>query len=120
MEILQLRWSRRCPLVNTPHVNSQRHLLSLPCTAQLSTNCSLGTPELDCRFSTELFFITTLHGLHINTVSNNTPIVVGVFTDPLLRNGLQNPVILLLRELPSNGRYLQSPRLATGLFATVL
>jgi hypothetical protein len=28
---------------------------------QLLTNCSLGTPELNCRFSSELFFITTLH-----------------------------------------------------------
>jgi hypothetical protein len=47
VEILQPPWSRRCPLVNTRHLNSQRHLLSLPCRAQLSINCSLGTPELD-------------------------------------------------------------------------
>jgi hypothetical protein len=52
-EILQLPWSRRCPLVNTPHLNSQ---------FQLSTNCSFGTPELDWTFSTELFFTTTLYG----------------------------------------------------------
>jgi hypothetical protein len=35
-------------------------LLSLLCRAQL--NCPLGTPELDCRFSTELSIMTTLHG----------------------------------------------------------
>jgi hypothetical protein len=56
-----------------------------------------------------------------NTVSNDTHIV-GVFTDPLLRNGLHNPVLLLcarmLRALPSNGRCLQSQLLATGLYAT--
>jgi hypothetical protein len=52
-EILQPPWSRRCLLANTPHLNSQ---------LQLSTTCSLGTLELYCRFSTELLFITTLHG----------------------------------------------------------
>jgi hypothetical protein len=30
--------------------------------SQFSINCSLGTPELDWLFSTELFFITILHG----------------------------------------------------------
>jgi hypothetical protein len=43
-----------------------------------------------------------------------------VFTEPLHRNGLYNPVVLLLpkcmlRALSSNGRYLQSHCLATGL-----
>jgi hypothetical protein len=47
-----------------------------------------------------------------------------VFTDPLLRNRLHNSVVLLLRActlraLPSNGRCLQSHRLATGLFSTI-
>jgi hypothetical protein len=37
-------------------------IFSAPCGAQLSTKCSTGTPELDCWFSTELFFIPTLHG----------------------------------------------------------
>jgi hypothetical protein len=48
-----------------------------------------------------------------------------VFTEPLLRNRLQNSVGLLLRacmlrSLPSNGRCLQRHRLVTGLYATIL
>jgi hypothetical protein len=48
-----------------------------------------------------------------------------VFTDPLLRNGLHNIIVLLLcacmlRELPSNGRCLQSHRLAADLYAIIL
>jgi hypothetical protein len=48
-----------------------------------------------------------------------------MFTEPLLRNGLHNLVVLLLRAcmlraLPSNGRCLQSHCLATDLYATVL
>jgi hypothetical protein len=47
-----------------------------------------------------------------------------VFTEPLLRNGLHNPVVLLLRAcmlraLPNNGRCLQTHRLATGLYVTL-
>jgi hypothetical protein len=47
-----------------------------------------------------------------------------VVTEPLLRNRLQKPVILLLRAcvlrvLPSNDRCLQSQRLVTGLYATI-
>jgi hypothetical protein len=47
-----------------------------------------------------------------------------VFTEPLLINGLHNPVVLLLlaymlQTFPSNGRCLQSYRLATGLYATI-
>jgi hypothetical protein len=53
-----------------------------------------------------------------NTVTNNTPIV-GVFTDLLFRNVLHNPVVLLLRALPSNGLCLQSDCLTTGLYATI-
>jgi hypothetical protein len=48
-----------------------------------------------------------------NIVSNNTPIVVSVITDLLLRKGLHNPVFLLLRAcmlqaFSSSGRCLQS------------
>jgi hypothetical protein len=48
-----------------------------------------------------------------------------VFTEPLLRNGLHDPVVLLLRAdmllaLPSNGRCLQSHCLATGLYTMLL
>jgi hypothetical protein len=51
-------------------------------------------------------------------------IFVGVFTDPLPRNGLHNPVVLLLRAciartLPSNSSCLSNHRLATYLYATV-
>jgi hypothetical protein len=47
-----------------------------------------------------------------------------VLTDPLLRNGLHNTVVLLLRAcmlraLPTNGRCLQSHLLATGVFVTI-
>jgi hypothetical protein len=45
-----------------------------------------------------------------------------MFTGPLLRNELHNPVLLLtcfLWALPSNGRCFQSHCLATGLYATV-
>jgi hypothetical protein len=59
-----------------------------------------------------------------NTVSNNTLIVVDVFSDPVLRNALHNPIVLLLlacmlRALPSNGCCLQKHRLTTGLFANI-
>jgi hypothetical protein len=47
MEILQLPWSRHYPLVNTPYLNSCRHLLSLPCSAQLRL-----TAHLELRNST--------------------------------------------------------------------
>jgi hypothetical protein len=48
-----------------------------------------------------------------------------VFTEPLLRNGLHNTIVLLLRAcmlraLHSNGRCLQSHRLIRGLYATIL
>jgi hypothetical protein len=48
-----------------------------------------------------------------------------VFIEPLLINGLHNPVVLLLRAhmlraLSSNGRCLQTHRLTTGLYATIL
>jgi hypothetical protein len=60
-----------------------------------------------------------------NTIPNNTPIVVRVFTDPLIRNGLHNPFFLLLRvcmlrALPGNGRRPQSHRSETCLYASVL
>jgi hypothetical protein len=46
-----------------------------------------------------------------------------VFTDPLLRNGLHKPVLLMrarmLQPLLSNGHSLHSQRLATGLYATI-
>jgi hypothetical protein len=56
-----------------------------------------------------------------NTASINIRIVVGVSTDPLLKNGLHNPVAsCMLRALPSNGRFLQNHCLVTGLYATLL
>jgi hypothetical protein len=35
VEILQLPWPRRCPLINTPHLNSQLHLPNSRLTAHL-------------------------------------------------------------------------------------
>jgi hypothetical protein len=43
-------------------VSSQSFDCGLQGLSRFWTNCSLGTPELDSLFSTELFFITTLHG----------------------------------------------------------
>jgi hypothetical protein len=78
----------------------------------------------NCQFSTEFVFLPTLQGLNISIFSNNTLIVVDVFTDPLLRNVLNNPVVLLLlacilRALHSNSRCLEKHCLATGLYATI-
>jgi hypothetical protein len=42
-----------------------------------------------------------------------------VFTEPMLRKGLHNPVVLLLRALPSNGGCSQSHRLSTVLHVTI-
>jgi hypothetical protein len=55
-----------------------------------------------------------------DTVSNNNYCCRGVFTNPLLRNGLHNLLVLflctcMLRALLSNGRCLHIHRLATGL-----
>jgi hypothetical protein len=50
------------------------------------------------------FFITTLHGPNSKYRFQQYPYCLGVFTDQLLRNGLHNPLVLLLRALPRNGR----------------
>jgi hypothetical protein len=68
---------------------------------------------------TSQLFILILHGPNIKHRFQQN-----VFANPLLRNGLHNPVLLLLRAcmlrvFPSNGRYLQSHRLATGLHAKI-
>jgi hypothetical protein len=59
-----------------------------------------------------------------NTIFNNVTIVLGVFTDPLLRNGLHIPVVILLRAcmlrtLPSKSRCLHSHCLARGLYTII-
>jgi hypothetical protein len=82
-------------------------------SSQLSTNCSIGNQELDCRFSTERFLRTTLNGPNRKHRLQRYAVVVGVFTDPFL-----NPVVLLLWAWPCNGNCLQSHSLATGLYAT--
>jgi hypothetical protein len=51
------------------------------------TKCSLGTPELELLFSTELFFIATLHGR--NRKHRFQQPYCCVFTDQLLRNGFR-------------------------------
>jgi hypothetical protein len=83
--------------------------------------------ELDCRFSTNwsspiVFYMTTLR--RPNRKHDFPQFCSRVFTNPLLKNGLHNIVVLSLRAcilqaLPSNGRYLQSRRLSTGLYATL-
>jgi hypothetical protein len=59
-----------------------------------------------------VFLITTLYRSKRNRRFQQYSIVVGVFTNPLPRNGLHNHFVLLLlscilRALPSNGRCLQ-------------
>jgi hypothetical protein len=102
MEILQLPWSRRCPVVNTPNLNLQRYLLSLHCRAHLSTNCSFGTSELDWRLSTELLFIITSHEPNRKHRSQQYPYCLRA---------------CMLLALLSNGRCLQSHCSAPGLYA---
>jgi hypothetical protein len=97
---------------------------------QISTDSGVTTPELDCRFSTELhapinFFIFTFHGpIRKHSFQQQLYYRRGPFTDSILRNRLHNTVFLLLRAcilraIPSNGRCLQSQRPATGLYATI-
>jgi hypothetical protein len=98
MEILQLRWSRRCPLANTPHLNSQLH-----CGAScIQDNSSARTTQ-----KAQLLYCCG-----------------GVFTAPIHSNDREaehkeNTVLPLLRALPSNSCCLQSHCLATGLYATI-
>jgi hypothetical protein len=103
MEILQLPWSRRCPLVNTLHRNSQRNCRATCLQDNSSPRATQKTHPLYCCRC--------------------------VFTAPLHRNGrgadhIENTLLLLLacmlRALPSNGLCLQSHCLATGLYVTIL
>jgi hypothetical protein len=71
-----------------------------------------------------VFLITCCAERIENAVSNNNYCCRGMFTDPLLRNGLHYifvPLlpVCMLRELAINDRYIQSRRLATGLYATI-
>jgi hypothetical protein len=104
VETLQLPWSHRFPLVNSPHLNSQ-----LNCSASsLQDNSSARTTQ-----KTQLLYCCR-----------------GMFTAPFYSNDrgadhIENGVLLLLRAcmlrpLPSNVRCLQSHFLATGLYATLL
>jgi hypothetical protein len=79
--------------------------------------------DTDC-IALIVFLITSLHGTNRKRRFQQYSVVVGVFTDPLPRNGLHYPIVLLLRmhmlrALSSNGHCLQSRRLATRLYATV-
>jgi hypothetical protein len=65
------------------------------------------------RATVEIFNPAFTRSIADNTVPNNTHIVVGVFTDLLIRNGLHNPVLLfllacMLQALPSNDLCLHS------------
>jgi hypothetical protein len=141
------RISRNWTLVNC-QLNLVPSLLSLSCWAQLNcqpstnwapgwrpfhTNLLIFSSQADFQLTTELvnlivFKITPGRGPHQKHYSSVIPRVLfrgNVFTGPLLRNGLYNPVVLLLPAcmlwaLPSNGSCLQSYRLATGLYATIL
>jgi hypothetical protein len=102
VEILQLPWSRRCPLVNTPHLSPQ-----LNCSA----NCFQDNSSARSAQKTQPLYCCS-----------------GLFTVPLHSNGhgadhIQDIVLLLcacmLRALPINGRCLQSHCLAMGLHTTV-
>jgi hypothetical protein len=83
-------------------------LLSYLIRAQHLTDCSLGNTELDWLFSTEIFFITTLHrpnGKHRFQQYH----YCCVFTDPLLGNGFFCCCVrvhfrgnLITEPLPSN------------------
>jgi hypothetical protein len=61
--------------------------------------------------------IQYVQGLCLSRLSTT---VIGVFTDTLPRNGLQNTVVLLLRTLPINSRCLQRRCLAMGAYAILL
>jgi hypothetical protein len=110
-------------------------LLSLPCRARL--NCKSST-ELSHSITTSLpstelhsaGLESSLYSLGADPTENTILLLLcacfrrHVFTEPLLRNGLHNPVVLLLRAsvlqaLPSNDRCLQSHRLTTGLYEIV-
>jgi hypothetical protein len=92
MEILQLPWSCRCLLLNTPHLNSQ-----LNCSANcLRDDSSAWTmqkiqPLCCCR----VMFTALLHSNHHGTGYIENTIL------PLLR-------ACILRALPSNSHCLQS------------
>jgi hypothetical protein len=95
----------------TIHFGTHSAIFSVSsCRAQLSTECSLGTPELD--YSQQNSSLSPLCTERIeNTVPNNTPIVV--FSDLLLRNGCFYSCVLvhfrrnlLTESLLSNERLL--------------
>jgi hypothetical protein len=126
-------------LFSTVNSNIAPSLLSLPSRDRL--NCQHSTDCLTHQPNTSLHF-TQLNCTQLawdpryvasGRTHQKTPFVYrcahvrvswNVFTEPLLRNRLHNHVVLLLRAcmlqvLPSNGRCLQSHRLATGLYATI-
>jgi hypothetical protein len=145
MEILQLPWSRRCPLINTPHLNSQLNYKSKSKSKLL----------YDWRFTanqfilaSSLLILTTRYSFlnwtlavivrmqHYTQVlcqytQKTQPLYCcrGVFTAPLHSNSrgsdhIQNTVLLLWRAsmlwaLPSSSRCLPSYCLATGLYAII-
>jgi hypothetical protein len=82
--ICHLRNSQSSFLLPLPTI-SLPSLLKYLRRPQLSTDCSRGTPELCGLFSTELLFITTLHGP--NRKHRFQEYFYCVFTDPSLRNG---------------------------------
>jgi hypothetical protein len=97
-EILQLPWSRRCPLVSTPQLNYQ-----LNCSA----NCLQDNFSARITQKTQPFYCCR-----------------GMFTALLHSNcrgadHIENTVLLLLHALTSNSLCLQSHCLATSIYATI-
>jgi hypothetical protein len=97
---------------------------------QIADRCA---PSKIYTIPTELcpFLIASRHGQHKNIVRlrlRSCPLLWIVFTEPLPRKTAaritESTLILLsgacmLRALPSNGRCLQSRRLAMGLYSTI-
>jgi hypothetical protein len=120
-------------LLSTVNTTIAPSLLSLACKSSIELPTLNWTLSLTNHFTSLHFTQWTAnlivlkiapwrgpHRKHRSSIVARVRISGNVFTESLLRNGLHNPVVLLLHAcmlpvLPSNGRCLQSHRLATGL-----
>jgi hypothetical protein len=95
MEILQLPWSRRCLLVNTPRLNFQ-------------VNCNVS-------------YLQDNSSARITQKTQPLYCCRRVFTVPFHKNcrGADDIENIDLSVVPRNGRCLQSHWVATGLYATL-
>jgi hypothetical protein len=85
-EILQLPWSCCCPLINTPDLNSQRHLLNLPWRPQMNCQPPTELTHQPLHFTSVNWTVSTRLGSSLyslwanpteNTVSNSSIVVMG-------------------------------------------